>query len=176
MICVDWKRYSTDLSYAVATMRAKHIGHDIAQVLTRITYNLTKGVENIHLIGHSMGAHIAGFVGKNLVDKIPRITGKYLRSIFIVRFIFFNNYNIQMFKKKCISSGLDPAKPRYEDNDPVDRLCDTDAYFVDVMHTNSAKNGFKKSIGHIDFFPNGGKSQPNCKFSDKCNVFEIRGP
>jgi len=80
VICVDWKQYSTDLSYGVAKIRAKHIGHDIAKVLTRITNNLTEGVENIHVIGHSMGAHIAGFVGKNLVDKIPRITGKYLNN------------------------------------------------------------------------------------------------
>lgn len=77
VICVDWKQYSTDLSYAVARARAKHIARDIAKVLTRITYDLTIGVETMHLIGHSMGAHIVGFVGKNLVDKIPRITGIY---------------------------------------------------------------------------------------------------
>ncbi|XP_060837207.1 lipase member H-A-like [Rhopalosiphum padi] len=137
VICVDWKQYSTDLSYSVARARAKHIAHDIAKVLTRVTNNLTEGVENMHLIGHSMGAHIVGFVGKNLVDTIPRITG------------------------------LDPAKPMYENKPPEDRLYITDAHFVDVMHTNSANNGFKKSIGHIDFFPNGGKSQPDCGFSDK---------
>jgi len=43
------------------------------------------------------------------------------------------------------------------------------------MHTNSAKNGFKTSIGHIDFFPNGGKTQPGCGSSDKGNIlFENR--
>lgn len=137
VICVDWKQYSTDLSYAVARARAKHIARDIAKVLTRITYDLTIGVETMHLIGHSMGAHIVGFVGKNLVDRIPRITG------------------------------LDPARPNYENNAPEDRLYITDAHFVDVMHTNTDKNGFRKPIGHIDFFPNGGKSQPNCGLADK---------
>lgn len=75
MLCVDWKQYSTDLTYAVAKARAKHIGKDIAKVLNRITYNMTKGADNIHLIGHSMGAHIVGFTGKYLPDKIFRITG-----------------------------------------------------------------------------------------------------
>ncbi|CAI6367379.1 unnamed protein product [Macrosiphum euphorbiae] len=137
VICVDWKQYSTDLSYSVARSRAKHIAHDIAKILTRITYDLTEGVETLHLIGHSMGAHIVGFVGKELTNKIPRITG------------------------------LDPAKPQYENKGPADRLYITDAHFVDIMHTNSGNNGFTKSIGHIDFFPNGGKRQPGCGFSDK---------
>ncbi|XP_015373145.1 PREDICTED: lipase member H-B-like [Diuraphis noxia] len=141
VICVDWKQYSTDISYKVATVRAKHIAHDIAKVLKRITYDMTEGIDTLHLIGHSMGAHIVGFVGKELTNQIPRITG------------------------------LDPAKPEYEDKGPEDRLYITDAHFVDVMHTNTAKNGFEKSIGHIDFFPNGGKTQPGCKSSDKGNVF-----
>ncbi|XP_022170469.1 pancreatic lipase-related protein 2-like [Myzus persicae] len=137
VICVDWKQYATDLSYSVARARAKHIAHDIAKILKRITYNMTVGVETMHLIGHSMGAHIVGFVGKELPDQIPRITG------------------------------LDPAKPQYENKGPNDRLYITDAHFVDIMHTNSAKNGFTKSIGHIDFFPNGGQRQPGCGSSDR---------
>lgn len=75
MICVDWKQYSTDLTYAVAKARAKHIGYDIAKVLRKITHNMTQAVEHIHLIGHSMGAHIVGFTGKNLTKQVPRITG-----------------------------------------------------------------------------------------------------
>lgn len=84
VICVDWKQYSTDLTYAVAKARAKHIGLDIAKVLRKITYNLTKGVERLHLIGHSMGAHIVGFTGKNLTNQIPRITGYIVLFINII--------------------------------------------------------------------------------------------
>lgn len=70
--------------------------------------------------------------------------------------------------------GLDPARPLYENSDPKDRLDVTDAKFVDVIHTNGDKNGLFKSLGHIDFFPNGGKVQPNCGKSDKCNILTIK--
>lgn len=30
---------------------------------------------NVHLIGHSLGSHISGYVGKNLSSAIGRITG-----------------------------------------------------------------------------------------------------
>lgn len=63
--------------------------------------------------------------------------------------------------------GLDPAKPLYENSGPEDRLDVNDALFVDVMHTNGGRNGILKSLGHIDYFPNGGKKQPNCGKSDK---------
>ena len=32
-------------------------------------------LDNVHLIGHSLGSHIAGYVGKNLTGSIGRITG-----------------------------------------------------------------------------------------------------
>lgn len=74
---MDWRQYSTDLTYAGAKLRAKHIAKDIANVLKKVTYNMTVGVQDLHLVGHSMGAHITGFVGKILIDPmVPRITGK----------------------------------------------------------------------------------------------------
>lgn len=81
MICVDWKEYSTSVSYNTAKQRAKYIGKDIAKVLKKITNNMTKEVEKIHLIGHSMGAHIVGFTGRILTNRIPRITGNYNDAI-----------------------------------------------------------------------------------------------
>lgn len=86
MICVDWTQYSTDLSYAMATLRAKRIGKDVSKFLKRITDDLTEGVENIHLIGHSLGAHIVGFTGKKLAGWIPRITGISFYTVIKIRF------------------------------------------------------------------------------------------
>lgn len=96
-----------------------------------------------HLIGHSLGAHVAGRAAQRVKAKlgssIPWITG------------------------------LDPAGPLYEA--PVlvpknERLSDDDATAVEIVHTDGGLLGFHGSIGTIDFFPNGGEYiQPNCSSS-----------
>lgn len=46
-------------------------------------------------------------------------------------------------------------------------LSKSDADFVDVIHTNGRKTinmglGLYEPMGHVDFYPNGGKTQPGC--------------
>ena len=91
----------------------------------------------MHLIGFSLGAHIAGFTGSELNGTIARITG------------------------------LDPAAPLFEGYPERVRLDSTDAQFVDVIHTNG--DGFLRgglgsfqAMGHVDYYPNGGRSQVGC--------------
>ena len=67
--------------------------------------------DNIHLVGHSLGAHVVGFCAKKLqelgVGKIKKITG------------------------------LDPAFPFFELAGVSGRLDKSDAEFVQIIHTNS---------------------------------------
>lgn len=43
------------------------------------------------------------------------------------------------------------------------RLDPTDALFVDVIHTCGGVLGYFSTLGHADFYPNGGTpSQPGC--------------
>jgi hypothetical protein len=62
---------------------------------------------------------------------------------------------------------LDPAGPYFELTDPRVRLDETDALFVDVIHTDAAPSyyaglGIMQPSGHVDFYPNGGQEQPKC--------------
>lgn len=41
-------------------------------------------------------------------------------------------------------------------------LDDTDAHFVDIIHTGAGILGQWGPTGHVDFYVNGGSSQPGC--------------
>ncbi|KAH6930734.1 hypothetical protein HPB50_017990 [Hyalomma asiaticum] len=62
-------------------------------------------------------------------------------------------------------AGLDPAGPLFDDD--IVGLSPGDAQFVDAIHTDAGtlydlRLGINKSVGHVDFFPNGGNNQPQC--------------
>lgn len=66
-----------------------------------------------------------------------------------------------------MSIGLDPAGPLFETQDPRSRLDSTDAQFVDVIHSNGENLilgglGSWQPLGHVDFYPNGGRMQKGC--------------
>ena len=71
---------------------------------------------NIHLVGHSLGAHIMGFVAKKL--KFSRDSNGYPWLVSRI-------------------SALDPAQPCFQnESDTRLRISRNDAAFVDVIHTN----------------------------------------
>lgn len=66
-----------------------------------------------------------------------------------------------------IFTGLDPAGPLFESQDPRARLDKTDANFVDVIHSNGEQLllgglGSWQPMGDVDFYPNGGRMQTGC--------------
>ena len=90
--------------------------------------------ESFHVLGASLGAHAAGFVGYFLDGKIGRITG------------------------------LDPSGPLFHGVPSADRLDQSDARFVDVIHTAGKWVGNSDQSGHVDYYPNLGLApQPGCE-------------
>ncbi|XP_053994287.1 pancreatic triacylglycerol lipase-like isoform X1 [Hylaeus volcanicus] len=149
VVVVDWSTGGNTWNYYKAAVNTRVVGYQIARFLGHIE-NATS-IRNtsaadiwgpLHLVGHSLGAHICGFTAKELKRrqskwKVARITG------------------------------LDPAQPCFKNADSTVKLHKSDAPFVDIIHTNGKLLteiglGLPEPIGHVDFYPNGGKSQPGC--------------
>lgn len=80
--------------------------------------------DSIQIIGHSLGAHVAGFAGKYFKARHEQRIKEGKASI-----------------KIPLITGLDPAKPDFSKN-PCDRkLCKGDAEWVEVIHTNGDQLG-----------------------------------
>ncbi|KAI4461685.1 lipase [Holotrichia oblita] len=141
VVTVSWGKHSKNLIYPTVVKAVRSVGQHVGDMITEISSKYNVPIENFHLIGHSLGAHISGFAGKTILNqrnlKVGRITG------------------------------LDPAWPSFEKAVPEDRLCSNDAHFVDIIHTDAGGAGYAISIGHIDFYPNGGvKKQNGCSSLD----------
>ncbi|KAF2361358.1 Lipase/vitellogenin [Trinorchestia longiramus] len=141
VISVQWWAGSTVLDYYSATAYVTCTAQETVSVLSTVGVVRQLLPSALHLIGHSLGAHVAGFVGK-YHQGVGRITG------------------------------LDPAGLTYRNIKKSVRLDKTDANYVDVLHTNGCNPkanpwgscyGIDSSIGHTDFWPNGGLYQPACR-------------
>nr|XP_033790568.1 endothelial lipase isoform X3 [Geotrypetes seraphini] len=140
VVVVDWLVLAHQL-YPRAVNNTKVVGKEIAKLLDWLQEKLQLSLANVHLIGYSLGAHVAGFAGSLVNGTVGRITG------------------------------LDPAGPMFEGADPHKRLSPDDADFVDVLHTFTRETlgvsiGIRMPVGHVDIYPNGGDHQPGCGLSE----------
>lgn len=53
--------------------------------------------------------------------------------------------------------------PGFVTSNRLNKLDPSDARFVDVLHTNALAQGKVEICGHVDFYMNGGFSQPGCR-------------
>lgn len=103
----------------------------------------------VHIVGYSVGAHVAGLIANNLSKedgKIGRITA------------------------------LDPTIFFYAGSNNTRDLDKTDAHFVDVIHTGAGILGQWSPSGHADFYMNGGTSQPGCASSTIFGELQLSFP
>ncbi|KAJ7383384.1 hypothetical protein OS493_028466 [Desmophyllum pertusum] len=135
VILVDWYRGSLP-PYVEAAGNTRLVGAMIAELIKFLISQTQSSVDLYHVVGFSLGAHIAGYAGSRLKQNgltLGRITG------------------------------LDPAGPLFSTTDPAVRLDPSDARFVDIIHTDADRFGLYQTSGHIDFYPNGGLDQVGCK-------------
>ncbi|CAK1590855.1 unnamed protein product [Parnassius mnemosyne] len=119
--------------YPKSVRLTKVLGDKIGEFLKKLTEQGLK-VENLEIVGISLGAHIAGYAAKYLYAA----TGK----------------------KPSRITGLDPAGPCYRALPPSSKLHASDADRVDIVHTNIDGFGLAEKLGHVDFYVNGGEYQP----------------
>lgn len=133
---MDWENGATLPNYVRAAANTRLVGRQLAYLLKGLEQHNKLNMSRVHLIGFSLGSHVAGFAGMELKG-LQRITG------------------------------LDPAGPLFESQHPQARLDDTDAGFVDVIHSNGENLilgglGSWQPMGTVDFYPNGGRVQHGC--------------
>lgn len=131
---VDW---STIAQYFYTTARSAvpSVGQIEADFIVYLIDTYQLAPKDFYLVGHSLGAHVAGCAGA----AVQRAKGSVTSIV-----------------------GLDPAGPLYLLSDRNVMIDETDADAVHVIHTNTNLLGIRSSLGHADYFPNGGGVQPGC--------------
>ncbi|XP_078354762.1 pancreatic lipase-related protein 2-like [Oculina patagonica] len=138
VILVDWRHGARTL-YSKSAGNTRLVGAQTGELI-RFLISSSSGspdfAKRFYVVGFSLGAHTAGYAGSYLKDH-----GMTLGRI----------------------TGLDPAGPHFTiDVDPKYRLDPGDAEYVDVMHTDALRLGSVETLGHTDFWPNGGYTQTGC--------------
>ncbi|KAG5878995.1 hypothetical protein JTB14_026799 [Gonioctena quinquepunctata] len=135
VIVVDWAGGSLPL-YTQATANTRLVGLEIAYLINYLVNNYEVDARDIHIIGHSLGAHTAGYAG-SLVPGLGRITGLDPAEPY--------------FQGMPPHVRLDPS-----DAELVD-VIHTDGKGIIFLGY-----GMSQPCGHLDFYPNDGKEQPGC--------------
>lgn len=75
-MCVDWSPGSAIPNYVRAAANTRLVGRQLAKLVR----NLNVSLDKVHMIGFSLGAHVAGFAGAELKN-VSRITGNIYSRI-----------------------------------------------------------------------------------------------
>jgi len=123
IILVDWEEDAGNILYYPSAAKTDDVGNQLATYLT----NSDADPNQTTLIGHSLGAHVAGFAG----SAYHQSTGTSINQIV----------------------GLDPAGPTFEGQGVNDRLDPTDANRVVAFHTTIVL-GYNDRLGTLDVYAN----------------------
>lgn len=83
LLMADWSAVS-GLSYGVARELTRPIGERIGSILAGFLHTMDIPVGRVHVVGHSLGAHIAGHVGRRFGGTLARLVNICLFNCVIV--------------------------------------------------------------------------------------------
>ncbi|KAM9051804.1 LOW QUALITY PROTEIN: pancreatic lipase-related protein 3 [Megaptera novaeangliae] len=135
-INLDWINGLLQYIHAVNNLRI--VGAEVAYVIDVLVKKFGYSPSKVHLIGHSLGAHLAGEAGSR-TPGLGRITGLDPTGPG-----FHNTPN---------EVRLDPS-----DANSVDVIHTNEVRFLFELGV-----GTINACGHLDFYPNGGKHMPGCE-------------
>ena len=87
VILIDWSEFSGGINYLADAMHAVEIGDVFGSLWSKILIeDLNIDPSDIHVLGHSLGAHMVGHIARGIElhggrGKIARASGTYLRSL-----------------------------------------------------------------------------------------------
>ncbi|XP_002130573.2 pancreatic lipase-related protein 2 [Ciona intestinalis] len=141
VIQINWVK-GAHVEYDNAASNTRLVGAQVGYLIKMLMEVRNARAENFHLVGFSLGAHVAGFAGKTVQQAGKRHTVGRI-------------------------TGLDPANPGFNSDNSSVRLDRSDAKFVDIIHTDThtmlnMASGMNRNLGHADFYPNGGAYQTGC--------------
>ncbi|KAF5276862.1 hypothetical protein FQA39_LY06413 [Lamprigera yunnana] len=139
VIIVDWTYYSFK-RYTTAYCAVKELANILSNFLCTLNRELEIELKDIHVLGHTLGGQMAGFLGENTNLKCNQKIGRI--------------------------TGLDPAGPLFKFTPENERLSKTDALFVDVIHSHY-QMGILQNCGQVDFHLNCVYEQPGCQHVSK---------
>ncbi|GFY73176.1 inactive pancreatic lipase-related protein 1 [Trichonephila inaurata madagascariensis] len=135
VISVDWV-FGAAPPYTQAAANARMVGVVLAEFVELLRDVYCIPLSSVHVIGHSLGAHVAGYAGQRL-NKLGRITGLDPAEPYF-------QYTLEEVR-------LDPSDANF-----VDVIHTDGGSFI------TGGLGMIQDCGHVDFYPNGGKRQPGC--------------
>ncbi|XP_004521939.1 phospholipase A1 2 [Ceratitis capitata] len=134
VIVVDWSASATNVNYFAVVKMIEGFGAQVARFTQHLQRTVNANFDDIYLIGHSLGAQIAGAAGKLIKP------ARY-NTIF----------------------ALDPAGPKFRHRSVEFRIDPSDAKYVESIQT-SGNLGFLEPTGNATFYPNYGLYQGRCYY------------
>ena len=81
VIVIDWKQIAA-LSYPCAAQKVLGIAKRVAKMIKYLRDHARLDVTRTGLIGHSLGAHVIGLAGYNVLDRVDHAIGKLKSQYF----------------------------------------------------------------------------------------------